>query len=715
MYTDGDRHQRKNFKDILKKGRRRKKKYFLGKTFSAKLFIKLCSKAVDTSIICMEILNFEKENRTKQDIETVLPWMKKLNYFYEYISMKETEQSKKEILRQLIFVLYRKIIYKNTIIKKIDNNNRMLYIVLEGILIKLDLVFYRELISLEDYLFYLIKMELMDEKEIIDKCMILNKTVIDINANSVQEFCLKHNDIYNYECMKEKALKELIESGIIFPKKKKGNIKNQDNKIKSIDEYLKIFLINSNPKNLHDNAKAYLNFYLGKYVKNGIIKKGQYLGCFLNEEIKDSSRYISKEKSVVAMFNKEKYYNNNFYSSYIEKMIRVFSDIKNKFFIFHYIPDDIFYRKYVPFMHYHKFYKGEKIFLQNSIHEGIYLLIKGEIKISLNTSIDEMRTLIGYLTFSLNNFHEYISKFNAKELTNTNLKNNLKNLSKEIFDLYSKKETYEISTIKEFNIIGTNESYENKTELYYFTAECISDSATLYFFPKFQFNNLLSEEKMAYNSLIELVEFRMKDIIWKLKRSIRDLESEIKYKKDKDKYNNTISLSNYIKNENNKNKIIIHRNEKMNSNLNLFLTKNNFDKTIINHRNKLFFRTNINLKGNINIKKIKNENEENKEGFSKARNNKINLANKNNIDINIPSIYSSSTNKRNENYISLSQNKNGNINNIPTIFPFIVMDSSTKRKILKNRNRNIDIRPMKTIAGVSNLRLKKIFIKENKD
>ena len=29
MYTDGDRHQRKNFKDILKKGRRRKKKYFL--------------------------------------------------------------------------------------------------------------------------------------------------------------------------------------------------------------------------------------------------------------------------------------------------------------------------------------------------------------------------------------------------------------------------------------------------------------------------------------------------------------------------------------------------------------------------------------------------------------------------------------------------------------------------------------------------------------
>jgi hypothetical protein len=226
MHNNDDiKRQILNFKQILKKGKKTKGKYFLGQTFSAKLFIKLCSKVVEKSIICLEILNFEKENRTKQDIETVLPWMKKLNYFYEYISMKETEQSKKEILRQFIFVLYRKIIYKNTIIKKIDNNNRMLYIVLEGILIKLDLVFYRELISLEDYLFYLIKMEIMDEKEIIDKCMILNKTVIDINANSVQEFCLKHNDIYNYECMKEKALKELLNLALYFQKRKKEILK----------------------------------------------------------------------------------------------------------------------------------------------------------------------------------------------------------------------------------------------------------------------------------------------------------------------------------------------------------------------------------------------------------------------------------------------------------------------------------------------------------
>ena len=712
MYSNGIWRQRKNFKDVLRQGKRIKSKYFLGKTFSAKLFIKLCSKSVDTSIICMEILNFEQENRTKEDIETVLPWMKKLHYFYEYISMKETEESKKELLKKLIFILSRKIIYKNTITKKIDNNNRILCIILEGVLIKLDLVFYREVLSLEDYLQYLIKMEIMDEKEIINKCLMLNKSSIDIKTNSIKEFCLAHDDIYNYYSMKEHALKELIQYGITFPKKEKGISKNKDNKLKSIDDYLKIFLFKSNPKNIHDNKKAYFTLYLGKYVKNGIIKRGQYLGSFLNAEIKDSSRYISKEKTIVAIFNKEKYYTNKLYSMYIEKMIRVFKDIKNKFFIFHYVPDDIFYQKYVPFMHYHKFYKGEKIFLQNSIHEGIYLLIEGTIKISMNTSIDEMRTLIGYLTFSLNNFHEYISKFNNEELTNYNSKNNLKYSSKETIELYSKKNTYEISTIKDFNILGTNETYEHKTELYYFTAECISDSATLYFFPKCHFNNLVSEEKMVYNSLIELVEFRIKDIIWKMKRNIRDFESDLGHKKIKDLTNN--SFNNSIQNVNNKNKIIIHRNE-TNSNNNLFLTKINFDKSKISHRNKLLFHTNIDLNQVIDINKLKNENEKNKEGFITTRNKKNNSIKLNHINISIPSIYNNSTNKRDENYASLSHNKNRNINNIPNIFPFIITDTKTKRKIYKGIYRNDDMKPMKTISGVSNLKLRKILLRDNQD
>ena len=194
MYKNGIIRQIKKFKEILRQGKKTKRNYFLGKTFSAKLFIKLCSKTVDSSIICLEILNYEPENKTKEDIETVLPWMKNLKYFYEYISIKETEESRKQILRKFIWLLHRKIFHKNAIIKKNDEMNKFVYIILEGFLMKLNLVFYQQTLPIEDYLLYLIKMEILNEKEIIDKCKLLNKSFIDIDTNSIEEFCIKNDN-----------------------------------------------------------------------------------------------------------------------------------------------------------------------------------------------------------------------------------------------------------------------------------------------------------------------------------------------------------------------------------------------------------------------------------------------------------------------------------------------------------------------------------------
>jgi hypothetical protein len=385
--------------------------------------------------------------------------------------MKETEESKKEILKQLIWLLYRKIFYRNSIIKKIDDINNFLYIVLEGYLIKIDLVLYRESLSLEEYLLYLIKMEIMNEKEIINKCKILNKSFVDINTNSIKEFCDKSGDLYNYFSLKDQAMKELIECGIIFEKKpkKKKIIESQDYKIESIDNYLNIFIFKTNAKASHDIAKAYYSFYLGKYTKNGIMKKGQYIGSFLREEMKDNSKYIAKEKCVVAVFNKERDYTDKLYKAYIEKMIRIFKEIKTKFVMFHSIQNEIFYTKYVPHLNYRKYFKGEKIFLQNSLYGGIYLLTNGTIKLSINISIDEMKNLMTYLTYSLNNFKEYISSFDNEKYNQKNMTSCIDNIPKDLNDLFYKRDEYDLGTIQEYNIIGTNETYNPKTQIYNFT------------------------------------------------------------------------------------------------------------------------------------------------------------------------------------------------------------------------------------------------------
>ena len=713
MHNNDDiQRQIKNFKEIIKQGKKSKNKYFLGKTFSAKLFIKLCSKIVDTNIICLEILNFEKENRTKEDIETVLPWMNNLTYFYEYISMKETEESRREILKQLIWLLYRKIFYKNSIIKKIDDINDFLYIILEGYLIKIDLVMYREVLSLEEYLLYLIKMEIMNEKEIINRCKILNKSFININTNSIKEFCDNSNNIYDYYAIKEQAIKELKDCGIMFQKKSKKNIKeNQEYKIKSVDNYLSIFLVKLNPKASHDMAKAYYNFYLGKYTKNGILNKGQYVGSFLREEMKDTSKYVAKEKCIVAIFNKERYYSDKLYNAYIEKMTRIFADIKNKFAMFHSITNDIFNKKYVPFMHYKKFFKGEKIFLQNSFYEGIFLLTDGTIKISTNISIDEMKNLMTNLTYSLNNFQDYVSSFNTEKIAQQNTDKDLHNIPKDLNDLFYKRDAYDLVTIKEYNIIGTNETYNSKTQLYNFTCECISDSCVVYFYPKSHLNNLLNKEKEVYNSFIHLVEFRIKDIIWKMKKHISIFEREIKYQK----FNRVKTINNYIEKGNIKNKII-SRNEKYTLNKNIFLTNNSINQIQTLYSNNLIYDSKTDFNSDLkvkNIKKIFIENEKNKESNNTKRNNRINFRNKNKLKI--PLIFSNTKKEKNEHNISKSQIKLGKNKYMPNIFPYIIIDSKNKNEMIKNRyvknNRNIN--PIKTIGNISSLKLKKLFINNN--
>ena len=182
--------QKRYFHDIMKLGG--KKRNFLGKTFSTKFFLKFCSSMVDQSFVCYQILNYEPENRTKDDIDKASSWIRTLKYFYDFISLKETEEYANALITKLTWVLFRKSYHKNTIVKRAGEQNNTFFLNLEGNLLKLDLVIYREILSIEEYLIYLIKMKLMNENEIINKCLILNKSFIDINENSIKNYCIKN-------------------------------------------------------------------------------------------------------------------------------------------------------------------------------------------------------------------------------------------------------------------------------------------------------------------------------------------------------------------------------------------------------------------------------------------------------------------------------------------------------------------------------------------
>ena len=71
---------------------------------------------------------------------------------------------------------------------------------------------------------------------------------------------------------------------------------------------------------------------------------------------------------------------------------------------------------------------------------------------------------------------------------------------------YLAKRTIDISIQKNFEILGFYELIDNKTDLYNFKAECISEDAILLFIPRNNLNLVLGKELNFYKCLISLVE-----------------------------------------------------------------------------------------------------------------------------------------------------------------------------------------------------------------
>ena len=693
--------RKKTFREIMK-DQGKKRTHLLGKTFSKKFFLKLCSNLVDPSVVCFQILSYEPENRTKDDIERASPWLKNLEYFYDFISLKETEDNIISLIKKLTWVINRKVFQRNTIIKREGEKDNYFNLILEGNIIKLDLVKYKQVLSVEEYLTFLIKMKLINENEIVNKCRIFHKSLIELTDNNIESFCIKNN-INNYEILKKQAIKELNKVGInINTNIKEDGLIEENITFKSIDNYLKIFYIEKNPKRQNEQQKAYLNFYLFKYEKSRKLKNGLFFGNFLKEEIKENSTYISENKCNIGIINKSLYCNGELYEAILNKKKKIFHEIKRSFFIFHYIKEDYFCNNYAQFMVYKKFYKGEKIFLQNSFYEGIFLVQSGEIRISTDISIDDMYNLIPYLSFALNGFKDYVSCFNSKTFINEqkNQQNmrikSHRTLDHETAKLYSELNNYYLLTIQENSILGTNESYDHQTEIYNFNAECISDEVALYFLPKEVLNIIINKEQTVYSSIVQLVEYRIKNIMFRIQNYIEKFENKIeKLKKQKIKEINLTSF------DNNKSISIIGYKFKNNA--------SNDCSNIIKINNRHFSYSkeynNINEDKFEKISLTKKKKNETRYDIRKTRNKcPINIMPK------IPLLYIKEKNEDNDYKINqlykYTFTKSNKIlkNTFPKKFPYLISDTYTKTEYSKENYKNTFLD--KTMKNIKPIKIK---------
>ena len=508
---------KKNFKKKIK---------VLGKTFLSKLVIKLTA-SLNIPEFYLQILKYERENRTRYEINQTLPFFATLSPFQHYINLKENnnENNSSKIVLDLAWNSFYKYKKKMSIIKRANEDNNSFFLILNGNITKLNLIFKKEKLTIEEYLLYILKMKYLSENQIIYKCNKLNKGIINIDINNFDCYN-ENNSLYNFKELKHKAKYELKKEG--FNISPEGIMH-----IPSIEKYIKLGYFDISEKS---DTNVRYNLYVGNYIKSNILYKGDLIGDLSQNENNEGYTYISNSCCDICYLNKKEVNDLKLYEYIYLKMLNEFKQIKHKFYILKDTRDDICDNYIVPFLVYKTYKKGEKIIIQNSQYEGIYFIMNGKVKISISKTFNELSNTLVSMQYSMFNFKEFVYKriktidalneFNLNYLIHSNDKNitNLKDndieheilSSNEYFNYFKQSNYIDFYTLKEGDVLGLNELYDYKTELYNFNAECISNDATLFFISKKDFNNLIQKESYIMYNVIQLIDFKSKSLIGKI-------------------------------------------------------------------------------------------------------------------------------------------------------------------------------------------------------
>ena len=592
----------------------RKKLKQLGTTFCSKLFIKLTSKIFIPDLY-LQILKYEYCNRTNSDIEKTLPRFQKLDYLNEYLKYKEdkNKNNSSKIILELAWISFYKYKKKLSFIKKANEDKNNFYLILNGKLSQLTLTFKKEKISIEEYLIYMIKMKLLQEKQILSKCCKLNEEFVNLDIYNFKTY-FAENKNYNFKELKQRAKKELLEAGFIFTK---------DNKIiiPSLENYLKLSVFQTDERN---DTQTRFNLFIGIYIKANSLSQGNFIGDLSRNENNEGSTYICDKKCDICYVNKIESAKSKLYDLILQKYSKIFKEIKSKFYIFKDATDEDCFNIFLPLMVYKKYKKGQKIIIQNSQYEGIFFIIDGEIKISISQTFSELSNTLVSLQYSIFNFKDYVSKIikTIDIIKDFNLKYMLKFQNQNIIDFEDKKINHNLLSSNEYlnyfngikniefynlgpgDILGLNELFDYKTELYNFTAECVSNEANLFFISKKNFNYIMEKENSIMNNVIQLIDLKSKVLIGKINTFRFEYRNVIINKLNHKIINNDLLKNNNFSQNNNK----ISKKEEESKDINSRNLKGDINN-INNFKNKeiLLLHNNKNkIKKNLGIKLFKN-------------------------------------------------------------------------------------------------------------
>ncbi len=493
--------------------------------FLQTLFTKISGENLRTILPFVEIFKLEPQNRRNSEIQLIIPYIQSLAYFNEFLTLREQRETFIKLINEFVWVLCYEKYEKNTIIKRPKEFPEKFFLILYGSVAVLDLVVTKECLTEEQYMIYLIKMRILNEEEIIRKCNKYNKDILNIDTTDIEQYC-NSGFKFKYNTLKVKALRDLYKHNF--------NIQDYTNKVPNLEEYIfATKVINDVRKKNEDKNTNKKYFYILHYEQIGIMRTGRYFGDLCIKNInKERVCFFALEDTDIGYVDKFVYDRPKLFLPIEKKKERYIESYINSFYIFREVKTEEFCNKYAKYFLYKRYTNGEKLFLQNSFHDGVYLIIEGLVNVYTDRQINEISGLMVSLQYSLDGFSEFLSCLKEDKINN-NKEDFIKNPvyhTKEYSELSKGQKRIYLNKLGNFEIIGLNEYYSYSTQLIHFTVEIISQDALIIFIPKRIFYKIITSDREVLFSLKKIVELRSRFYIGKLKNYKDSLINDINNK-----------------------------------------------------------------------------------------------------------------------------------------------------------------------------------------
>ena len=516
------------------------------------------------------IINKDNNERSKVLVEKVGQLLDTIPELKAFLNERDNILRNKlfvEISRYIKFLKYE----KGSTIKHIGEGDKFFYMTIYGKILKLNIVYKTIYASLKEYILYISKLLILKEKYLYSDCIKKNQKIFKLNEKI--DIIDYGKNIKSFDFMEEiNKIKQMYKEIFLLNLSEEEKNKKKLN----ITELISLYNPEIKEKKLSLDSEQRFSVILPFFYVDKILDSVSFIGNLnKNHGIKNFSLYLSLSNCDVFYLDKSEVKDDFIFSHYnLSKSNYVTNILFKKHYLFKDTDANFLRKNYAKYFDIIKFKKDENIILQNSVYEGVFIVIKGILELKTKRSYNELNEL----------------KFNIMN-SNPNLGNNLDNSKDKKRELLIQrllrnpkfnKEANEIKdisfgTLLDTDIFGLTDIYDKNKGIFNFSVNCISNEAELFFVPKEIFNSIITNPDIE-EKIEEIVKEKIKILNLKIKRFTDLFESECD------------RLSPSLKEEN---KFLITNNFNMNrksSNGSRFLAKmipDNFEYRIIPNKSRL--------------------------------------------------------------------------------------------------------------------------------